>query len=743
MDNLQNNSEKKLSNNSPDYFHKLSPIPTYIWRHVGEDFVLVDFNNPAVVITKGKIGDLLGTKASEMYHDQPDILNEFRHCFNGKATLEREMAYQLKTTGEQKYLAVKYAYRPPDLILIHTEDITNRKLAEEALKESEQRYRTLVETLQEGLGIVDPDENIIFANDAYAKIFGYSREEIVGMNLRDLIPEYEYKKILHETSKRRKGIASHYDLIMKRKDGKLINIRVSAAPWMSETGTFRGTIGVILDISEQVLAENALKIKERRYRELANLLPQIVLEIDPAGNINFLNHRGFESFGYAIQDIKDGLKIFQLFIPEEHDRIQKDILKTVIGEKLSGNEYIARKKNRTKFPIIAYSSPIIFEEKTVGLLWIAIDIGRRKRTEDAFLEDIKHHRALYDENPSIYFTVDEKGIILSINKEGAEQLGYSVEELMGQSVFNTYYEDDQKNVKQQFTYWLKNSAHPGHWEFRKIRKDSSVIWVKETARVVMGTETDRLILIACEDISERVKSRLDKETFLKELAEAEKLITLGQFTAALTHEINNPLDIIQNKLCLLQKSIIKNMPGTELLDHVNKITHQVNRIENLSKDLLNYMKPRLIKLESVNINKIINNAIHSLSDYFTDKITLKTNFNMNLPLIHGDAVGLEIVFKNLLLNAIESLKDRRRIDITTGMFNNELLEVSIKDSGIGIPEKDLSRIFDPFFTSKRKTGGTGLGLAICKKIIDEHEGIIQIESRPHVGTSVIVQFKVK
>jgi len=623
-----------------------------------------------------------------------------------------------------------------------SEDITERNLVKEALQESERRYRTLVETLQEGLVIVDPDENIIFANAAYCKIFGYSCKEIIGMNLRDFVPSEQFQNILQETAKREKSVASQYDLIVKRKDGELINIRVSASPWMNEKGELQGTIGVVLDITEQLQAEKALRAKEKKYRELANLLQQTVFEMDAEGNFRFINVHGLELFGYTIQDIIQGLNVVQFFIPEDHDRIKKDIRRVLNGENLSGEEYTAQRRNGSTFPIITYSSPIINEGRATGLRGFAIDITERKRAEEALVESKKRYRILYDENLSMYFTLNTKGVILSVNKFGAEQLGYTAEELVGQSIIDIFYKKDQKNVISEFTNWLQNPTEVAHWEFRKVRKDGSVIWVKETARLVVGTDGDRVILVVCEDISEHVKARMEKKRLTKQLAEADKLVTLGQFTAALTHEINNPLDIIQNKLFLLQKSLLKNNQNSELLGYVNKIRQQVTRISNLSEDILNYGKPRLITLKPVDINRIILNAIELLSDYFTEAIFLETNLKPNLPIIHGDAIGLEIVFKNLLLNAVESIQRKGKITIDTEIIKNELIEIKIKDSGIGIPEKDLTKIFDPFFSRKRKSRGAGLGLTICQKIIEENRGTIKIASKPNVGTAVIVQFEV-
>lgn len=125
------------------------PVPTYTWQRVGEDLVLVDYNDAAVVITQGKIADFVGVEARELYHDMPELLEALTQCFAERTVIEREMPYRYRSTGESKHLAVKYAFVPPDLVLVHTEDITERKRTEEALQQYAERLRALAAQMAE------------------------------------------------------------------------------------------------------------------------------------------------------------------------------------------------------------------------------------------------------------------------------------------------------------------------------------------------------------------------------------------------------------------------------------------------------------------------------------------------------------------------------------------------------------------------------------------------------------------
>ncbi len=147
---------------------------------------------------------------------------------------------------------------------------------------------------------------------------------------------------------------------------------------------------------------------------------------------------------------------------------------------------------------------------TVTGLLLAAVLTERKWTEEVLRNNEERYRALYEDNPSMYFTVDSDGRVLSVNKFGVEQLGYTAEELVGQSVLNVFYEDDKKPVLEQVSACLQNPGKVFHWEFRKVRKDGSMMWVREGARAVWDTTGNVVLLIVCEDITQR---RLAEERF--------------------------------------------------------------------------------------------------------------------------------------------------------------------------------------------------------------------------------------
>ena len=276
--------------------YKRIPVPTYTWERDGDDFVLVDYNDAAELITEGGIVDLLGIKARELYHDIPEILEEISRCFMKKKSIKREMLYQFKSTGQQRFLSVKYAFIPPDRVIVHTEDITARKRALEALqrakeelelrvaqqtaelrianeqlrreivvrRESESKYAALVEHATDSVVIIQ-DGVFKFANRALEELIGYTPKEIVGKPFVDLLLPESRELLTQRYQFRMAGEnpPSVYETQIQCKDGSIKDIEISAG--LIQYQGRPADMGIGRDITERKRAEAARQdLEERR-----------------------------------------------------------------------------------------------------------------------------------------------------------------------------------------------------------------------------------------------------------------------------------------------------------------------------------------------------------------------------------------------------------------------------------------------------------------------------------------------
>ncbi|OGC83627.1 MAG: hypothetical protein A2W07_04255 [candidate division Zixibacteria bacterium RBG_16_43_9] len=220
----------------------------------------------------------------------------------------------------------------------------------------------------------------------------------------------------------------------------------------------------------------------------------------------------------------------------------------------------------------------------------------------------------------------------------------------------------------------------------------------------------------------KVNSELNKAQ--QQLVQAEKLAALGQLSAAIAHEVNNPLGIIKNYLAILSQSMKKT---DKSWSHLKVVKEEVNRIARIVKQLLDFYQPKSETRIPTDIGFLLEDTLTFVEEQFSkNKIRLAKKIASNLPMVEAFPDELRQVFLNLLMNSRDSMPKGGRIEVSARL-EKDRLEIEFKDTGSGIEEKDLSRIFEPFYTTKDK--GSGLGLWISSEIIKRHGGEIKVRNR--------------
>jgi len=318
-------AEKKLKE-SADMFKALfkeGSIPAYTWKNVEGNFVLINYNNAAAKLTHGNVENYIGNKASEMYKDRLDILNDLHLCLNDKTHLNREINYRFQFSNEEKFLLVNYSYVEPDLVIVRTEDITERKKAEERLKESELKYRNMINNLDVGFYQVTLEGIMLNHNPAHNKILGYDlSESLVGNKVTDFWQHPEerenyLKQILSDT------YAKNYICPSLTKNGKKIVVQLNSHLMSDKQGKFYGIEGTFIDVTEKYKLEEKLRESEKKYHNLYDNTPFSVVLINTQGIVVDMNPKAKEMFGYDRHEII-GQKFMNLSI------IHKDYLPTLL-----------------------------------------------------------------------------------------------------------------------------------------------------------------------------------------------------------------------------------------------------------------------------------------------------------------------------------------------------------------------------------------------------------------------------
>ena len=324
----------------------------------------------------------------------------------------------------------------------------------------------------------------------------------------------------------------------------------------------------------------------------------------------------------------------------------------------------------------------------------------------------------------MYRTVNQEGKIVTCNETYAKNLGYTVDEVIGISIFDHVSFDSLSAMKTSLNDW-KKTGNVKNREIWMKRKDSTTFPVLLSAgnlydnnKNIIGSHT------IIRDISEIYEAKKEAQ-----LEKTKRLAAIGQLSARLAHDMRNPLSVIRMSLDNLR---LLYGADKSIHEHFKKIDRSIDRMTHQIDDVLDFVSPKPLNLKEISLLEILKFSIFSVNNNNIINVSLPQNDYKIL----CDPKKLEIVFVNLMINALYAGGDDVKINVKLQNHNDEL-KIEIRDNGPGIPEDIMPEIFEPLFTTKQV--GTGLGLTCCKTIIEEHGGIIYAENIPQGGANFIIK----
>ena len=460
----------------------------------------------------------------------------------------------------------------------------------------------------------------------------------------------------------------------------------------------------------------------------------MVLYLDQDGNVALCNKKTESVVGLKNADII-GKNWLEVLFKNTNNIIKKDMFKAVMADSLSykrakdfechimdqaGNQRLIS-WNIT--PILNQNSQIegsaLFGHDFTDIEERGSSIKNIDETLKNSLAGIKEY-ALYVVNLDGFITYFGMGCetMLGWNKKDIIFKHVGILHKVGEAVFNLVF------ILEQVRLFGKYET-----ETELVTKTGETIPVILTANQFLDS-TGKLTgyVFIAKDMTERKK--LEYQIF-----QAEKLAAIGQLSAGMAHEINNPLFVISGRLEMLKEEEF----SQKVKDNLTLISAQADRIRKLVDRVLKFARKSTLTLEPININTVID-LILPLVTYNkvpSAKIEIEKNFEKNMPEIRGDLQQLQEVFLNILINAYQSMPNGGVIKITTSNFENLYVQIQISDTGVGIPASHLKDVFMPFFSTKGD--GIGLGLSICHNIIKNHNGSIELVSQVNRGTTFTIK----
>lgn len=374
----------------------------------------------------------------------------------------------------------------------------------------------------------------------------------------------------------------------------------------------------------------------------------------------------------------------------------------------------------------------------------------RKRAQEALQESEERYRALYDQTPLMYFTVDSHLMVLSVNQFGADLLGYGVNELVGKSVRAVVHEDDHAVVQVAVEQSLRGTNQVPQIEFRKVKKDGTVLWVRETIQTIMDPHQQKILLLSCEDITDRKRAEEALAYSEKQLRHTQKMEAIGTLAGGIAHDFNNILGAIlgYSELALTQVS-----QDQRVKSYLEEVVTAGIRAKELVKQILAFSRRSDQEREAIDLKDIVKEALKMIWATLPATIEIRSSLEVDPAVLFADPTQIHQVVMNLCANAEYAMrKEGGILDLaltSIEITENSLVEfpsvkpgtylrLTIRDSGQGISSQVLERIFEPFFTTKGSGEGTGLGLAVVHGVIVGHGGHISVSSVKGRGTTFTV-----
>jgi PAS domain S-box-containing protein len=645
--------------------------------------------------------------------DEKGLHLETKHTRKDGSVIDVDISINAAIFGEQK------------LIFCVCRDITERKRAVEALKDSEESYRELADSITDVFFAMDEHLRYTYWNKASEILTGTRTEDAIGKSFLEVFPDTpelrRVAKVYRAVLKKQQSqtFVNEFDI-----DGRHYTFEISAYP-------SKGGIAVFaIDITERKRAQEALNLQRAYFQQLFDNSPDAIIMVDTDHKVLEAN-RTFETlFSYSTEEIT-GKPINGLVIPKERTAEASALTETILTGQVFRKETKRIRKDGSPVDVSVLSYPIRFDDKVVGAYIIYSDITKRKKMEEAIRQAAEEWRKTFD---SIHDAISIHGRdhqILRANKAFADFFHKKPPQIIGRHCYELHKGAKPKSgCPHQKTLATKKPAEAEFYESNlgKYLHESTSPIFDETGEVIGTIHVTR-------DITEQRQQH-------ERLMMADRLASIGELAAGTAHELNNPLtSVIGFSQLLMERDV-----SEDIREDIQLIYSEAQRAASVTKNLLTFARKHAPVKQLSQINNIIEDVLKLRAyEHKVNSIVVKRQLSPDLPEIRVDYFQMQQVFLNIIINAeyfMTEAHKRGTLTITTKKEKSNLI-ISIADNGPGISKENLSRIFNPFFTTKEAGKGTGLGLSICHGIVAEHGGQIYARSQPGKGATIFVELPIE
>lgn len=621
----------------------------------------------------------------------------------------------------------------------------------------EEKYRDLIEHSPEMIYQLNRSGRFVHVNKTGVEKLKYTLDEMLSMRLWDLVPRGQEPLVLQYLERLVAQGRSSMETVFLAKDGHPIDVEIHATALIDqERGGLIHSRAFVRDVTERHRLEQQLQeyttkleqaVSERtqqlvasqaRYKSLFDLVADSVFMVNPSCMIVAVNKREEQALGYAEANVV-GRSLLEVVLSGYHDALRGWLSDIISGQrKVSTQEIMVRHADGLETPAEMDLIRVGAADQLLVMVQLR-DITDRKRLErqlETYREELEHNvkertreieetkqylENLLENANDVIYTLDTEQRFTYVNSK-IEAWGYRKDDLLGRPYLVLL-------SKRHRGRRLKSTLDIGAkqvYEVEVVTRTGEPRAVMVSVSPLHGSEGAILgVLGIARDMTETKKLE-------QRIRNSEQLASVGRLAAGVAHEINNPLGGILNCLYNLRKGTLS--PSRQEEYRVS-MEDGVRRVQKIVRQLLDFSQQHEPEFALTDINHVVDRVLVLTTHLFaSNRIRLETGFGQGLPNVMVDRHMIEQVLMNLVLNAVQAMKDGGGLTIRTSVVEGICL-IEVCDTGSGIPPAVLPRIFDPFFTTKSEGEGTGLGLSVSLGIVERHGGKILVDSEVGKGTT--------
>ena len=588
-------------------------------------------------------------------------------------------------------------------------DITERKNVSEL-------YKSVVATTKDAFWICDSEANILDVNEAACLMYGYSREEMIGMHPRDFELVETPEDVQRHTALLKQKGGDVFESRHRTRDAREINVEISMAYLDRAGGT---CFGFIRDVTDKHKARLAIANSEENLRAFFNTVDDFLFVLNMDGDIIRANEAVCRRLGYSMEDILG--EPLLLLCPEEPVDAAGLSFEYALQDERETRVLAMRTRGGDRIEVERHIKKGLWDGRP-AIFCVCTDITRLKQSEEKFSKTFHANPAMCS------ITEIETGVYVDVNDAFCRLTGYERHEAIGRSSA----ELGILSLEERKRILSENPPELGvkNVEATVRRKDGSPLHVELSADIVNISGRDYLFTLA-HDIS--VRKRLEEDTI-----RSQKFESLGLLAGGIAHDFNNTLTIINNNVSLARMYCAK---GSPVYEKLTEALEEFSQAKALTQQLLTFTTAGSAAKEPTSVGETLRHIV----SFSLRGSNVKPRFNIqaNCPFIEVDRGQFSQVINNIVINAMQAMPDGGSLDVSTSICEvgsreglpvpkGRYVKISIADTGTGIPRDILGRIFDPYFTTKAE--GHGFGLSSSYTIIKRHNGCITVESEQGRGS---------